>query len=135
MQFEKMSTALLVSDVGVSARFYAQHLAFDVVFDIGWFASLRHASGATLDLWQRTHESVPSSLRKSVGGTVLAFVVADARAEERRFVSAGVPLAKALTDNAWGQRNFMVEDPDGTIVDVVQPIAPDPEFLRAHGLG
>lgn len=135
MHFEKMNTALIVGDVASSKRFYAELLGFEVAFDIGWFASLRHASGATLDLWKRDHDSVPAALRRPTGGVVLAFVVADAVAEAARLTAAGVALAKPLVDNPWGQRNFMVEDPDGTIIDVLQPIPPDPEFLRAHGLG
>jgi uncharacterized glyoxalase superfamily protein PhnB len=87
-----------------------------------------------LDLWHREHESVPAHLRKPTGGVVLAFLVADAGAEATRLESSGVAIVKPLTDNPWGQRNFMIEDPDGVLVDILQTTPPDPEFLRAHGL-
>ena len=134
MNFQRSATVLLVSDVAVSAAFYQRYLGFDVGFDMGWFASLKHPSGATLDLWLRSHDTVPAFLRRPVGGVVLAFVVEDANAEAAKMAAAGLRIAKALTDNPWGQRNFVVEDPDGVAIDIVQPIPPSPEFLREHGL-
>ena len=135
MQFSKMSTILVVQDVSQSARFYADLLGFEVAFDIGWIATMRHASGSTIDLWQRSHESVPPHLQQNGGGPVLAFVGGDAKSELARVLEAGAEVTKPLVDNPWGQRNFMFQDPDGTTIDIVELIAPDPAFLREHGLG
>jgi uncharacterized glyoxalase superfamily protein PhnB len=54
--------------------------------------------------------------------------VDDARLLSERLVAAGVPLTYPLTDAPWGQRRFMVIEPSGILVDVVQQIEPAPGF-------
>ena len=43
---------------------------------------------------------------------------------------AGRPLAQELRDEVFGQRHFMVADPDGALVDVVTVIPLSPTFAR-----
>jgi hypothetical protein len=37
-----------------------------------------------------------------------------------------------LRDEAWGQRHFITEDPDGVLVDVVTVIPPGEEFAALY---
>jgi uncharacterized glyoxalase superfamily protein PhnB len=60
---------------------------------------------------------------------VLTFEVDDAEEALREVQAPGVVPAVSLRDEPWGQWHFMVRDPAGVGVDVVQPIDPDPAFL------
>jgi uncharacterized glyoxalase superfamily protein PhnB len=51
--------------------------------------------------------------------------VADAAAEEARLRALGVPIEHALRTEPWGDRHFVVRDPAGVPVDVVQRVPAD----------
>ena len=128
MHIEQQATVLLASDVRASREFFVSLLGFEPVFDLGWFASLRHPSaGSTLDLWQRDHPSVPEGHRLAPAGFVLALVVPELAAAERLFARAGVPIVAATRDEPWGQRHFVASGPDGVLLDVVQRIPASPQ--------
>jgi catechol 2,3-dioxygenase-like lactoylglutathione lyase family enzyme len=133
MHFNKMSTVLLCDDLKTAARFFVQVLGFEQAFDMGWFATLRHSSGATIDLWLRQHETLAFNTNSEKGGVVLAFVVSDAKAEATRLAALEADIVKPLDDHPWGQRSVMIRGPEGLLIDIVQPIAHDASFLREHG--
>jgi catechol 2,3-dioxygenase-like lactoylglutathione lyase family enzyme len=136
MRADRLSTMLLCRDVAASRDFYADLLGFRVTTDIGWFVSLEHETGSfELCLIDHDHESLPEAGRVPVAGVGLALMVADARAEEARLRDAGVPIAGPCVDEPWGQRHFFATDPAGALVDVVEQIAPDPEWMTANGFG
>ncbi|HYO19769.1 MAG TPA: VOC family protein [Dermatophilaceae bacterium] len=55
--------------------------------------------------------------------------VADAAAARDRVGAAGHPIMVELQDEEWGQRHFMMEDPTGLLVDVVEQIGPSLDDL------
>ncbi|MBB4752032.1 hypothetical protein BJ964_006193 [Actinoplanes lobatus] len=89
----------------------------------------------SLDFVQRDHESWPQATRSAtVVGTLLAFLVADVDAEFERLRSAELEVVMPLTTEGWGQRRFQVAGPDGLLVEVLQMVAPDPQWLADNGL-
>ncbi len=48
------------------------------------------------------------------------FEVEDAQAEYERLTGLGVTMSYDLKDEEWGQRHFMVKDPAGVVIDIVQ---------------
>ncbi|MEU8999712.1 VOC family protein [Streptomyces caniferus] len=137
MRFAKLGTALLTDDVAASTRFYADHFGFRPLAELGWYASLQHPQHPeyTLDFVARGHESMPAGFRaQETGGVLLGFMVEDATAEEAALRAKGVPIAEPLRDEPWGQRRFNVWGPEGTLIEVLQNIDPDPEWMAAQGL-
>jgi uncharacterized glyoxalase superfamily protein PhnB len=64
-----------------------------------------------------------------VRGLLLNFEVADVDAEwERLVVRGGLRPELELRSEAFGQRHFIVADPDGVLIDVITPIAPSDEY-------
>lgn len=45
---------------------------------------------------------------------------------------AGLPITLPLRDEPFGQRHFIITDPAGTLVDVIKPIPPSPEFAAMY---
>lgn len=62
----------------------------------------------------------------------MAFQVKDAAAEHKRLQAEGAPIVYGLAEEPWGQRRFMVCDPSGILVDVVQQIEPAPGFWEKY---
>lgn len=136
MRFEKFGTALLTDDVAASSRFYTEHFGFQCVADLGWYASLHHPEhpAYVIDFVERGHGSMPADFRtQRTAGLCLAFLVADAAAEEAALRAKGVEISEPLRDEPWGQRRFNVRGPEGTLIEVLQTIAPDPAWLAANG--
>ncbi|MGW6919261.1 VOC family protein [Kitasatospora sp. NPDC054939] len=135
MRFSTIGTALLTDDTAASSRFYIDHFGFKLVVDLGWYVSLHHDEHPhyVIDLVQRGHASMPEGFRaQETGGLCLAFVVEDATAEEAAMREAGVGIAEPLRDEPWGQRRFNVWSPEGVLVEVLQSIDPDPEWVATQ---
>lgn len=137
MQFNLIGVAVAAEVPTVSARWFVEHFGFTIGADLGWYVNTQHAGhpNVSLDFVQRDHESWPAAMRgRTVVGTLLAFLVDDVEAEERRLREAGLRIVMPLVTEPWGQRRFQVAGPDGLLVEVLQRVTPDPEWLAANGL-
>jgi uncharacterized glyoxalase superfamily protein PhnB len=127
--------ALMAENPSTSAQWFADHFGFKINTNIGWYVNTQHPGhpNVSLDFVDRTHESSPDVLRgKQVAGTLLAFLVADVDAEERRLRAEGLEIVLPLVTEPWGQRRVQVQGPDGLVVEVLQVVAPDPEWLARN---
>ncbi|MFE6741645.1 VOC family protein [Streptomyces tubercidicus] len=78
---------------------------------------------------------MPAGFRaQETGGVLLGFLVTDAAAEEATLRAKGIPIAEPLRDEPWGQRRFNLWAPEGTLIEVLQNIDHDPEWMAAQGL-
>jgi catechol 2,3-dioxygenase-like lactoylglutathione lyase family enzyme len=122
---------LMSPDVGAAADFYRRTFRFETVFEADWYVSLRRGT-FELALLDPSHPTVPASFGRPVQGLLLNLEVDDADAEHRRLVDEhGLEPVLTLRDEDFGQRHFIVEAPDGVLVDVIQPIEPSAEFAAA----
>ncbi len=106
--------------------FYVRHFGFKVLFQASWFVYLSGeaegtARGATIAFMHPDHPSRPPGPEPFDGrGMIVTIEVADARAAFNTVSRAGAPIIHPLTDEDWGQRRFMTNDPAGVLVDVVE---------------
>lgn len=123
---------IMATDVARSADFYTRHLGFAVTFEADWYVSLRR-DAAELAVLRFDHPTIPEGFRRPVGGMLLNYEVGDARAAYARLVDdAGLPLVLDLRDEEFGQRHFIVEAPDGVLIDVIEPIEVGAAFADAY---
>ncbi len=127
---------ICTDDVAASREFYVALFGFRVVFEVQWYAQLQAPADANLQLAfvQREHPSVPDGFRDPPRGVLVTIETQDADAVHERARRLGVEIVQVLRDEVWGQRHFMAKDPNGLLVDVVQPIPPTQGFLQEHGL-
>ena len=60
---------------------------------------------------------------------ILTFQVEDAAAEEhKRLQEAGAPIVYGLTEEPWGQKRFMLREPSGVLIDIVEQTEPAAGF-------
>lgn len=116
------------------ATFYQQYFDLQITIDLGWFVTLRRgAADWELAICQRGHETVPAAVSAATESTnVFGFVVEDADKVAQSLVDGGVTLETEVVTEPFGQRHFFVRDPEGTWLDVIQLVAPDPEWLAAN---
>lgn len=122
------------TDVEATKVFYVDHFRFKVSFDADWYCHLQSNDDPKVNLaiLQGDHETIPEQGRGTVRGLILNFEVDDVDAEYERLQSLGIPILKPLTDEAFGQRHFITQDPNGVLIDVIKPIPPSAEFSKQY---
>lgn len=114
---------IITTKLDESKSFYISHFGFEVVFEADWYIQLVHKSGIELGFMKPHLENQPKFLQKSYegNGIIVTFDVLDAEKEfEKVKNSRDIKILFPYTEEAWGQKHFMVEDPSGMCVDVVQ---------------
>ncbi len=116
------------------AAFYQQHFELQLTLDLGWFLTLRRGEADwEIAICRRGHATVPAAVNQLTESTnVFGFVVEDADKVAQSLTEAGVKLETEVVTEPFGQRHFFVRDPEGTWLDVIQLVAPDPEWLAAN---
>jgi catechol 2,3-dioxygenase-like lactoylglutathione lyase family enzyme len=127
---------VMTRDVPGTAGFYQRHFGFEPLFTADWYVHLqsREAGAAvSLAVLDCTHETIPAAARGAPArGVLLNVEVDDAAAEYARLQAAGLHVRLSLRDEAFGQRHFIVQAPDGVLVDVIEPIPPTGDFASQY---
>jgi catechol 2,3-dioxygenase-like lactoylglutathione lyase family enzyme len=129
-------TELMVSDYPRALAFWCDVLGFAPAFTrpAQKLACLGRPEGAQLMIYQRDGDWETGPLEPPYGrGVVVQVYVADAAALAARVEAAGLPFYVPLRekwrdwgDRLGGQREFLVQDPDGYLVMVAQRIGERP---------
>jgi uncharacterized glyoxalase superfamily protein PhnB len=131
MQLEDLYALITTDKITETRDFYTEYLGFSVAFEASWFVYLVSAGERPLSLafMRSDHPSNPPGPEIFNGkGMILTLQVADATAEYARLRTTDCPIHYELTDEPWGQRRFMLQDPSGVLLDIVQQIEPQPGF-------
>lgn len=113
-----------VADVEASARFYETHFGFTRILTSDWSIQLRAKADHPFEiaLIAQDHDSIPEAARGPSKNVIPSLSVEDAAAEHQRLIKAGLPVVQPWRDEAFGQRHFIVADPDGLLVDIITPL-------------
>ena len=132
MTVHRVYPCLCVDDVSHSIEFYRSVLGLEVVADVDWYVEMAGAgeSSVMLAFVQRGHPSVPPGFASDRGGVLVSVIVDDATATYSLAATRKATIAYELCDEEFGQRHFMLVDPDGFLVDIIEPIRPSVAFRR-----
>ena len=119
-------TVLIVEDLDRSVAFYTEALGIQLSHRSGGYAQL--ITGPTrLALY--TREAMSATLEqpleppaRNAPGSEIGFLVADVDAAYAEITLAGGEPVKPPTDRFWGQRTAYLRDPDGHLIELVQPL-------------
>jgi uncharacterized glyoxalase superfamily protein PhnB len=119
--FQRLQAALGVSDVSASIAFYAHTLGF----------SVRAEMGEPVDFALLARDAVTLSLVKAKTPAVADFAccyvyVNDVDAVFSDCERTGAPIVTPLTRHPWGNRDFVIRDPDGHRIAIGQTEASPP---------
>ena len=129
---------LMTDRVAETACYYEQHFRFTRQFDSDWYVHLQSSEDANVNLaiLDGAHATIPAVARSGrAAGVLLNFEVDNVDAEYERVLASGLDVQLALRDEPFGQRHFIVQDPNGVLIDVIQPIPPSEDFLRQYAAG
>ncbi|APU16043.1 MULTISPECIES: VOC family protein [Actinoalloteichus] len=122
MQISSTAISFTVEDVDASRDFFRRHLGFTEAMAADGFVSLtREDAAVNLVFLRRGIEVLPAHLRaQRAAGTIVAFVVDDLAGEQDRLRAEGVEITLPLRQEPWGERLFMITDPNGVSVELVE---------------
>lgn len=125
---------LMTGNVPRAAAFYQAHFGFAPRFEADWYVHLQSAldPAVNLAILDGDHATIPAPGRGHARGVLLNFEVEDVDAVHDRLRAAGLPMLLSLRDEAFGQRHFITADPDGVLIDVIQPIPPTGAFAAQY---
>lgn len=110
--------------------FYTQCFGFTVVFEADWYIHLASETGIQLGFLQPNHPTQPDFLQAAYGGSGLIYSleVDNVDQEYEKIKKSGIPILLELRTEEWGQKHFMIKDPAGMVIDVVQHTEPMDEY-------
>ena len=134
MKITSYYPVLATADVASAHRFFERHFGFVARFVSDWYVHLAHPNHQSVELalLAKDHETMPASARTAAAGLLLNFEVEDVDAEYLRLSNEGIGILLALRDEAFGQRHFIAQGPDGVLIDVIKPIAPTAQFASSY---
>lgn len=126
---------ICTSKIQESRDFYTGLLDFEPTFEADWYVSLRRQGALPyeLALLDHSHPTLPEAYRAPTRGLLLNFEVEDVDAEwERLVVRKGLRPEMELRSEDFGQRHFIVADPNGVLIDVITLIAPETSYANQY---
>jgi len=105
-----------------SKAFYTQHFGFEVIFEDDWFILLKRGDYELGFMLPNLPQQNLLFQPVFGGGSWLAFETDDVQQEYERLVSADVSIVAEMKDEDWGDRHFVIQDPNGIGVDIYQRI-------------
>ena len=119
----KLWSGVITDKVQASKEFYVRLFDCVVLYegDDGWFVLLR-LGDSELGFMKPGLASQAEIFRRPFTGQGMwvAVDVDDVDREYSRIQALGVEIVVALRDEPWGDRHFVIVDPNGIGVDVVQ---------------
>lgn len=117
----KFWSGVVTEKLKESKEFYVRLFGCEVVYDSDWFVLLQ-LGPSELGFMQPGLETQAPIFRSAFSGQGIWITVdvEDVDAEYKRIREMGVALEVALKDEPWGDRHFVVRDPNGIGVDIVQ---------------
>ena len=121
LEIRSIHPVLVVSDIARTKAFYESLLGLTTTFDADWFVQQRVPTpgGVELGAVAAGHPTIPAGWERAAN-LIVTVEVDDARVARDRTDRLGAPVVMELRDEDFGQRHFMVTDPDGILVDVVE---------------
>ncbi len=126
MQVMQSAISLNVADVEASSSFAKRHFGFTEAMAADGFVSLHRPDAGYNLIFLRTGLATfkPERMKaQRADGLLIVFVVADVDAQYERLQAEGVAILTPIETEAWGERYFQVEDPNGVVIQLVQWIS------------
>ena len=139
MPIRDMYPLITAPDLDAVKTFYETHFDASAVFQANWFLMLvlpdEDGGARTLAFMTPDHPSRPPGPEPFDGkGMILTLQVDDAAAAFARAEARNAPIHYALADEPWGQRRFMLRDPAGMLLDVVEQTEPAAGFWDRYNV-
>ncbi len=134
MKINSLYPVITTDKLETTKEFYKTYLDLFVTFDSDWYVSMRtqHKPLFELALLDYKHPSLPEAFQHPASGVLINLEVRDVDAVYDRFGSLGIEMVLDIRSEEWGQRHFIVQDPNGILIDVIQNIDAEGEYKEQY---
>lgn len=130
MKVSVLSAAFTTDKVEQSRDFYVKYFDAKVTFDCGWYVNLEFGNeSSTL---QFMSPKQPEHQLSSSAGLMYNLMVSDVDAEHNKLTEMGIDVVVPLEDHPWGDRGFVVQDPNGISLYIYSLREPTEEFKKFY---
>lgn len=114
----------VIENLAAARGFYCHNFDFRVAFQSSWYIHLAASEGIQLGFLVPNHPTQPECLHSpcSGEGIVFSLEVDNADSAYKEVQDRRLKILQEIKTEDWGQRHFILEDPNGIMVDVVQSI-------------
>lgn len=130
MKIKRIDTTFSTEKLQESKEFYMNHFGFKLAYESDWYIELvtpAGDAGISFTLPQREEGEFFNGK-----GIILSFEVEDVEAEYNRLKEQNVPIYQELQDKPWGERSFVVDDPNGVHVYLYKLIEQTDEYKELY---
>lgn len=131
MKIKRVDATISSQKLQESKEFYIRHFGYKLVFESDWYIELivpgLPSSGISFTLPQREVGEFFNGK-----GLILSFEVDDVDAEHDRLKAAGLEIYQNLQDKPWGERSFVINDPNGVHIYIYKSIPPTAEYQQQY---
>jgi uncharacterized glyoxalase superfamily protein PhnB len=130
MKIKRIDTTFSTEKLQESKDFYMDHFGFKLAYESDWYIELvtpAGDAGISFTLPQREEGEFFNGK-----GMILSFEVEDVEAEYNRLKEHNVPIYQDLQDKPWGERSFVVDDPNGVHVYLYNLIEQTDEYKELY---
>ncbi len=124
IEFQAMFPVMVADDLESIKQFYKKYFGFnDVFFDPDFYLHLVSPdNGVQLGFMMPNLESQPAMLHSKMvaKGYVISLEVTDAQKAYEQAKDFSLEVVFPLKEEAWGQRHFIIQDPAGFYLDIVE---------------
>jgi len=119
----RILTNICSDNLPKSKDFYVELLGFNVKYDSDWYVQLCSSKDSEIEygIIQRNHELVPEEYQNTPGGMYVTFVVEDVDVTYSKAIEMNIPIIQEPRNEFYGQRRFLVKDPNGCLIDICSP--------------
>lgn len=130
MTINSLYPVICTDKISESKEFYLKYFNFEVTFEADWYVSLRTPNSPhfELALLYYRHESIPQAFQTPTRGVLINIEVPDVDRDYDSIQSAGLPMVLHIKSEQWGQRHFIIKDPNDLLIDVIQNIPPSESY-------
>ena len=121
------------ADVPAAAAWFKRHFGFAPMFETDWYVHLQMPEDPAMNLaiLDGQHPTIPAVGRGRSTGLLRNFEVVDVDAVLARLLAVGLTPIQPLRSEDFGQRHFILQGPEGVLIDIITPIPPSGDFAAS----
>lgn len=130
MKIKRVDSTISTNKLQESKAFYMEHFNFRLVYESDWYIELISRdmpNGISFTLPQREEGEFFNGK-----GLIISFEVDDVDAEYDRLKGEGVQIYQEMQNKPWGERSFVIDDPNGIHLYIYTAISPEPEYQKVY---
>ncbi len=124
----------IVASLSEAKSFYTSNLGFSVAFENEWYIHLVSESGVQVGFMLPNQPTQPEIFHKQHTGDGVIFSLEVDNADSAYLIAreSGLDIVQDLKSEDWGQHHFVVKDPNGVFIDIVQSFEPTEEYQSGY---